>query len=110
MFSTEMSMMLETLKDMNDLLGKENRVSGKGLFCQKESPTFLIMEDLAPLGYCMADRNSGLDLAHCLLAIQGLARFHASSVATCEKVCLCHFRLFHHSLTSLLNIFITCPI
>ena len=45
----------------------------------------LILEDLAPLGFRMANRLLGLDMDHCILAIQGLARFHAASVALCEK-------------------------
>lgn len=79
-------MMTDTLIKMNKLLGPENRISGLGLYVQKENPTLLVMEDLATLGYRMACRHAGLDLDHCKLAIRGLARFHASSVAVCEKV------------------------
>ncbi|KAG7206679.1 hypothetical protein KM043_000354 [Ampulex compressa] len=84
-FDTEMSMMTNTLKKMNDMLGSGHRLNGQALYVQKENPTLLVIEDLAPLGYRMADRQAGLDLAHCLLAIRGLAVFHASTVAVCEK-------------------------
>jgi hypothetical protein len=40
----------------------------------------LIMEDLSSLGFRMADRREGLDLAHCLIVMRRLARFHAASV------------------------------
>ncbi|XP_035717713.1 uncharacterized protein LOC118439765 isoform X2 [Vespa mandarinia] len=84
-FHTEISMMTDTLKKMNNLLGPAHLISGRVFYIQKEHPEFLVMEDLAPLGFRMADRQAGLDLPHCLLAIRGLARFHASSIAVCEK-------------------------
>lgn len=79
-------MLTDTLKKMNKILGYENRLSTQIYYVRMEQPLCLIMEDLAPLGFRMADRQSGLDLAHCMLAIRGLAKFHASSVALCEKV------------------------
>ncbi|KMQ87508.1 hypothetical protein RF55_13191 [Lasius niger] len=84
-FNTEMLMMTDTLDKMNKLLEPKNRLSGKGMYVQRDNPTLLVMEDLAPLGFRMACRQAGLDLPHCILAIRGLARFHATSVAVCEK-------------------------
>lgn len=85
-FATEISMAVNTLKKMNDILGPEHPpLNAQVLHVQKEYPEFLVVEDLAILGFRMADRQAGLDLAHCSLALQGLARFHASSVALCEK-------------------------
>jgi hypothetical protein len=40
----------------------------------------MIMEDLAPLGFRMADRRVPLDLAHCLVVMRRLGAFHAASV------------------------------
>ncbi|XP_011705241.1 PREDICTED: uncharacterized protein LOC105460486 [Wasmannia auropunctata] len=85
LFDTEILMMSDTLKKMNKLLWPKHRLSGKGLYMQNKNPIILVMEDLAPLGFRMADRRSGLDLAHSILALRGLARFHAASVAVCEK-------------------------
>jgi len=85
-FKIEILMMSDTLDKMNELLEPKYRLSGKCLYVQKENPMFLVIEDLAPLGFRMACRMSGLDLAHSVLAIRGLARFHAASVAICEKV------------------------
>lgn len=79
-------MMTDTLEKMNKLLGPNHSLNGKGLYIQKEDPMLLVIEDLAPLGFRMADRLSGLDMNHCILAIQGLAKFHAASIAVCEKV------------------------
>ncbi|XP_011060316.1 PREDICTED: uncharacterized protein LOC105149531 [Acromyrmex echinatior] len=84
-FHTEMSMMSDTLDKMNKLLGPKHRLSAKILYAQNENPTLLVIEDLASLGFRMADRFSGLDLDHSLLAFRGLARFHAASVVLCEK-------------------------
>ncbi|EGI70193.1 hypothetical protein G5I_00951 [Acromyrmex echinatior] len=84
-FHTEISMMSDTLNKMNKLLEPKYRLSGKSLYVQNEHPTFLVIEDLMFLGFRMADRLSGLDLTHSVLALQGLARFHAASVAVCEK-------------------------
>ncbi|KAK2581489.1 hypothetical protein KPH14_005154 [Odynerus spinipes] len=84
-FGTEITVMMDTLKKMNDLLGPENLLCGRIFHVQREYPEFLMIEDLATLGFRMADRQSGLDLDHCVIALRALARFHASSVAICEK-------------------------
>ncbi|XP_012535345.1 uncharacterized protein LOC105836094 [Monomorium pharaonis] len=84
-FHVEILMMSDTLDKMNKLLGPKYRLSGKGLYVQNENPTLLVIEDLAPLGFRMACRLSGLDLDHTVLALRGLARFHAASVTLCEK-------------------------
>ncbi|XP_072762644.1 uncharacterized protein [Anoplolepis gracilipes] len=85
LFKTEILMMTDTLDKMNTLLKSKYRLSAKGLYVQESDPTLLVMEDLASLGFRIACRQAGLDLPHCILAIRGLARFHASSIAVCEK-------------------------
>ncbi|XP_011706827.1 PREDICTED: uncharacterized protein LOC105462004 [Wasmannia auropunctata] len=84
-FQTEISMMSDTLDKMNNLLEPKYRLSAKGLYAQNDNPTLLAIEDLVPLGFRLADRVARLDLAHSILALRGLARFHATSVAVCEK-------------------------
>ncbi|XP_068081390.1 uncharacterized protein [Anabrus simplex] len=44
-------------------------------------PNALVLEDLRPLGYKMANRRTQLDLEHCKVALRTLARFHGMSVA-----------------------------
>jgi vesicle coat complex subunit len=39
-----------------------------------------VLEDLCAEGFKMAERRHGLDLAHCLLVMRLLAKFHAASV------------------------------
>nr|CAD7261293.1 unnamed protein product [Timema shepardi] len=45
----------------------------------------LILEDLRPLGYKMADRISQLDLDHTCLVLRSLAKLHAMSLAMLEE-------------------------
>ncbi|KAH0548878.1 uncharacterized protein LOC123261583 [Cotesia glomerata] len=84
LFGVEIKMMTTTLKEMQLIL-KDKKLSGRCLYTQEKDPPLLIIEDLAPLGFRMADRQAGLDLHHCILALRGLAKFHASSVAVYEK-------------------------
>ncbi|XP_043257352.1 uncharacterized protein LOC122400137 [Colletes gigas] len=84
-FDTEILMMTDTLKKMNDLLSSGPRLSARILHVRLERPLCLIIEDLAPFGFRMADRQAGMDLTHSMMAIQGIARFHASSIALYEK-------------------------
>ncbi|XP_018056833.1 PREDICTED: uncharacterized protein LOC108692840 [Atta colombica] len=85
-FHNEALMMSDTLDKMNKLLGPNYRLSGKILYVQNENPTLLVIEDLAHLGFRMAERSFGFDLSHSVLALRGLARFHAASVALCERI------------------------
>lgn len=75
---------------MSGPLRQINQISdsqlGPQLLHAEFSKSYLIMEDLTPRGYVMANRRTGLDLPHSLLAIRSIARFHAASVAVCEKV------------------------
>lgn len=82
-FDTEIAMMSDTLKQMGNMLGIQ--LGARIYHVRMERPLCLIMEDLAPLGFRMANRQLGLDLNHTMLAIRALAKFHASSVALCEK-------------------------
>ncbi|KAK7869206.1 hypothetical protein R5R35_001148 [Gryllus longicercus] len=46
---------------------------------------FLVLEDLTPAGFKMANRKRGLGLRHSLLALRTLARFHAASHALLRR-------------------------
>ena len=86
LFNTEMIMMTDTLPKMNEVQGYVKPLNARCFYIEKGEPTVLVFEDLAPMGFQMANRQAGLDLNHCLLAIRSLARFHACSVRVCEKV------------------------
>lgn len=45
--------------------------------CYKKFDECLLLEDLTPLGYRVAERKKLLDLNHCIEAVKALAKFHA---------------------------------
>ncbi|XP_063225231.1 uncharacterized protein LOC134532596 [Bacillus rossius redtenbacheri] len=44
-----------------------------------DKPDIVVLEDVSSRGFKMADRKTGLDLAHCRLALRALAAFHGLS-------------------------------
>nr|XP_046488249.1 uncharacterized protein LOC124221887 isoform X1 [Neodiprion pinetum]XP_046488250.1 uncharacterized protein LOC124221887 isoform X1 [Neodiprion pinetum] len=102
-FNTESLMMTDTLPKMNHALVKLGMapLSAQCLYAQLAKPTHLLIEDLSPRGFRTADRLNGLDLEHCILAMRGLAVFHATSVAVEEKLFLTFFeRKYPRTVTS----------
>lgn len=85
LFDTEISALTDTMRKMSDLLDPEHRLCAKVYHVRMEPPICLVMEDLSTLGFRMANRQVGFDMDHTLLALRGLARLHAASVALCEK-------------------------
>lgn len=83
-FENEIFMMSNSLRKMQQMLG--SRLGANVLYFRMERPICLMLEDLARLGFRMADRFSGLDFDHSKLTLQSLGKFHAASVALCEKV------------------------
>lgn len=80
-------MMLDTLPEMKKILNDKYTFNAMAFYSQAENPEFIAMEDLQSLGFQLANRLVGLDLDHSKIALQGLARFHAASVALVEQVC-----------------------
>lgn len=83
-FENEIFMMSNSLRKMQKMLG--TRLGANVLYFRMERPVCLILEDLSRLGFRMADRFRGLDFDHSKLTLQSLGKFHAASVALCEKV------------------------
>lgn len=54
-------------------------------YTMNDKAKVFVLEDLKTLGYCVADRQTGLDLDHCLLVAQKLGKFHAGSMALLEE-------------------------
>ena len=88
-FAKETALYQVTIPAMFSLL--QHNVQGRDMqhftpFCYETSrPQTLVLEDLMTLGFKMANRHDRLDLLHCKLALKGLAKFHAASVALCDK-------------------------
>lgn len=89
-FATEIKMMTNILVKMNESLKglKKDVLSAEVFYSRQEFPSLLVLEDLKSSGFQVANRQTGLDLAHCVLTIRNLAHFHASSMHLIEKVCI----------------------
>ncbi|KAJ8872593.1 hypothetical protein PR048_026199 [Dryococelus australis] len=57
------------------------RASWKGDSAPVDEGAVILLENLKEQGYICADRFSGLDLTHCELVVDKLARFHATAIA-----------------------------
>jgi thiamine kinase-like enzyme len=77
MYQITLPAMYRAMKDVNN--GKLRPLSARYLPTRRKN--IIVLEDLQHLGYKMANRQAGLDLEHCKMAVRSLARFHALSVA-----------------------------
>ncbi|GLH16686.1 Uncharacterized protein GBIM_20918, partial [Gryllus bimaculatus] len=89
-FEREVTMLAQVIPQMEAMLEKAapGRFPPLAPHCYLHgtSPVdFIVLEDLAPLGFKMADRKRGLGLRHSLLALRSLARFHAASHALLQR-------------------------
>lgn len=57
----------------------------KCFFIQDQPDKLIVLNDMKQLGYRMCDRKLGLDLAHCQIVVERLAKFHASSLKFAEE-------------------------
>ena len=83
MFTTELRVLEKVLPRVEKYLGCS---LGPRLFYGNENTNFIVMEDLSLRGFAMEDRQHGLSLSHCLIAIDRMAKFHAGTVALTEEV------------------------
>ncbi|XP_052889969.1 uncharacterized protein LOC128298264 [Anopheles moucheti] len=58
----------------------------------------LVFEDLKALGYVTANRQAGLDFAHCVLVMKKIGQFHAASMRFAEKELDLLRRKFHFNM------------
>ncbi|EDW76265.1 uncharacterized protein Dwil_GK15368 [Drosophila willistoni] len=71
----------DVLPRLELLMQCKQRFGPKLYQCRKQPENALVFEDLSESGYVMASRESGLDEDHCILVMEHLAEFHASSMA-----------------------------
>lgn len=83
MFTTELKVFQQVLPRVEKLIGC---IFGPKLLYGNENSNFIIMEDLVSRGFKMLNRQKGLSLPQCLVAIEKIAKFHAGTVALTEKV------------------------
>lgn len=90
LFEKEIAMYNTTIPQQMEILNKNNKkenfFSAGCLKTQIDPKSVLILQDLSPYGYQIADRRTGLDLDHCMLVLERIAKFHASSAALYHKV------------------------
>ncbi|CAK9795946.1 hypothetical protein ANTQUA_LOCUS559 [Anthophora quadrimaculata] len=82
LFTTELKFLRDVLPRIKELLSCQ---LGPHLLCDSSNPRALVMENLKERGFIMKDRQKGLSLEHCRLAIERIAKLHAGSVAVFEK-------------------------
>ncbi|KAL5281256.1 hypothetical protein ACFFRR_004957 [Megaselia abdita] len=84
-FSKERTMYMKLLPIMEVILNGE-KLAPKCFYTQKNPTGIYVFEDLRALGYKLSNRQIGLDLPHCEIAMRKIARFHASSMILVKKV------------------------
>ncbi|KAK0098767.1 hypothetical protein PV326_003428 [Microctonus aethiopoides] len=90
-FRVELMVFENIIPILERLVGKQ---MAPRFFCGSTCPPKIILEDLSPFGFENICRKQGLSIHHTLKAIEGIAQFHAASVAFNEKQpgYLQHFR------------------
>lgn len=84
LFEKETNMFGKILPQLHNITGQSS-LSAECLLTELEPKGLLVLQDLSPLGYKMADRRKGLDMDHCFLIMEKMAQLHASSVLLYEK-------------------------
>ncbi|KAK4885538.1 hypothetical protein RN001_001809 [Aquatica leii] len=80
MFEKEKEVYSNTLPAIYDVLDKDYMLSAKFIYYTNTPHEIIMLEDLNTLGYKMNNRLEGLDLDHCLLVIEKMAKLHAASI------------------------------
>ncbi|XP_059620938.1 uncharacterized protein LOC132264676 [Phlebotomus argentipes] len=76
---------LPAFEKMYEDVGVKIRFGPSCLMAGSEPTDVIVMEDMSEKSYKMANRKVGLDLDHCELLLDKLAKFHAASVVYREK-------------------------
>ncbi|KAF5293348.1 hypothetical protein FQA39_LY02833 [Lamprigera yunnana] len=101
----------EILPLMNKL-GNNKKFGPEAYWISTTPRRMLLLEDLSALGYKTKSRYDGLDLEHCLMAVEKLADFHASSVLLQENNPLLVKKynqgMFYNNKTIKTMLFISC--
>lgn len=83
MFEKELEMYTEILPQIKKL--SEKCFTGDCLNFIESPVKLIVLEDLLPVGYKLADRTVGLDFEHCSFVLKKLAEFHACTMVLSEK-------------------------
>ena len=84
MFRDVLPAMYELLEEASP--GKYQKLAAQHIYSIPDSKKpLLVLEDLKPEGFRMAEGLHGVNMDHCLLVLRNLARFHAASLALRQK-------------------------
>ncbi|XP_043267949.1 uncharacterized protein [Venturia canescens] len=84
-FVTETKVFKAMMPEMEKLLKRS--LAPKCFYAHqtKDKRSFIVLEDLKPLGFATKDRQSGLSRSHVSMVLEALASFHAASVRQREQ-------------------------
>jgi len=76
----------DVLGKLEVLIGDGSKFGAKCFYTTREPIQTIVFDDLTQYGYKLASRQNGLNLEHCVVILQKLGKFHASSMLLAEKV------------------------
>lgn len=82
LFEKEREVYSKILPKMREVTGIK---FGPDFYYSTDDESVFFMENLTNDGYCLGDRINGLDLNHCKLIIERMAKFHAASMVLSEQ-------------------------
>lgn len=88
LFEREAKMLSEILPKIHlhlNQAGYPHKLAAEIYYTQGRPNDLIILEDLRPLGYKVADRKTGLDLDHSIIVLESLAVLHAGSLAVIQE-------------------------
>ncbi|XP_067635735.1 uncharacterized protein [Eurosta solidaginis] len=75
----------DVLGRLEVLIGDRSKFGPKCLYTTRDPVQTIVLDDLTQYGFKLASRQNGRDEAHCVVLLQKLAKFHASSMVLLEK-------------------------
>ncbi|TDG39970.1 hypothetical protein AWZ03_013609 [Drosophila navojoa] len=75
----------DVLGKLEVLIGDGSKFGAKCFYTTREPIQTIVFDDLTQYGYKLANRQSGLNEEHCVVILQKLGKFHASSMVLVEK-------------------------
>ncbi|KAH8386421.1 hypothetical protein KR093_000365, partial [Drosophila rubida] len=75
----------DVLGKLEVLIGDGSKFGAKCFYTTREPIQTIVFDDLTQYGYKLASRQSGLNEEHCVVILQKLGKFHASSMLLAEK-------------------------
>ncbi|XP_037938413.1 uncharacterized protein LOC119671727 [Teleopsis dalmanni] len=75
----------DVLGKLEVLIGDGSKFGAKCLYTTREPMQTIVFDDLTQYGYKLASRQRGLNEEHCVVILEKLGKFHATSMVLAEK-------------------------